>query len=110
MAAEISSLTTNSCVTRRETTVSTEISGELVALDIRHGVCYGLNRIGTRIWQLLDSPRSTAQIVDTLVTEYDVSRDMCMEQTLGLLGDLRAAGLIKSCAGEVAGGQAHVSP
>jgi hypothetical protein len=36
---------------RRSTSAATaEIDGQLVALDINKGVCYGLNEVGTRIW------------------------------------------------------------
>ena len=40
-----------------------EIDKEIVALSIEHGTCYGLNRVGSRIWNLLASP---AQIGDLL--------------------------------------------
>ena len=78
-----------------ESAISTEIDGELVALDVTRGVCYGLNRIGTRIWQLLETPRSAREISNTLVQEFDVSPDACAEQTLNLLRELMAAELVR---------------
>ena len=45
------SLTT--VVARRDGFVEAEIDDEIVALSIEHGTCYGLNRVGSRIWNLL---------------------------------------------------------
>ena len=89
-----SSLTPDTRLARAAAAVSAEISGELVALDVTRGVCYGLNRIGTRIWQLMETPQSTREIVELMITEYDVPPKVCMEQTLNLLRDLLAAELV----------------
>jgi hypothetical protein len=91
----MSSLTEDTRVEWTETAISTEIDGELVALDVTKGVCYGLNRIGTRIWQLLESPRSAREIAEILVTEFDVTPELCRQQTLSLLGELAAAELVR---------------
>lgn len=95
MANGMSSLTEDTPVQWTQTAISTEIDGELVALDVTKGVCYGLNRVGTRIWQLVESPRSAREIAEILVTEFDVSPDVCREQTLSLLRDLAAAELVR---------------
>lgn len=94
MGDSSASLTADSYVARAETALSAEVGGELVALDVNRGVCYGLNHIGTRIWQLLETPRFVREIVDTLVREYEVSPEVCAEQTLNLLRDLLAAELV----------------
>lgn len=88
------SLTADTPVGWSETAISTEIDGELVALDVTKGVCYGLNRMGTRIWQLIETPRSARQIAEVLVTEFDVSPEDCTEQTLNLLRELSVAELV----------------
>jgi hypothetical protein len=89
------SLTLDTPVGWAETAISTEIDGELVALDVTKGVCYGLNRIGTRIWQLVETPRSAREVADVLADEFDVSRDVCLEQTMALLRELAAAELVR---------------
>jgi hypothetical protein len=95
MAEKIHSLTDDTRVEKSENAISTEIDGELVALDVTRGVCYGLNRVGTRIWQLLDSPRSAREIADILVEEFDVPPEQCSKQTLDLLRELKAAELVR---------------
>jgi hypothetical protein len=87
-------LTEDTPLRRSETAVSAEVGGELVALDVTRGVCYGLNSVGTRVWQLLETPRSTSEIVETLIAEYEVSPEVCTEQTSSLLSDLLGAHLV----------------
>lgn len=91
----MSGITEDTLVQWAETAISTEIEGELVALDVTKGVCYGLNRVGTRIWQLLEQPRSAREVADILVEQFDVSPEECREQTLNLVRELAAAELVR---------------
>src|SRR5262249_60852481 len=75
--------------------LSAEIDDEIVALSIEHGTCYGLNRVGSRIWTLLARPVRIRDLVATLLTEYEVDPDICERQVLDLLEEFRAEGLIK---------------
>jgi hypothetical protein len=86
------SLTT--LVTRSDGFVEAELDGEVVALSIERGTCYGLNRVGSRIWGLLGSPFRIGDLCSTLLTEYRVDPDVCQREVLDLLEELRAEGLI----------------
>lgn len=80
-------------VMRTTTSATAEIDGQLVALDVTQGVCYGLNHVATRIWALIEQPHTGQAIVDQLAEEYDVDVDTCRDHTLALLNDLVEAGL-----------------
>ena len=95
MGGDKDSLTADTPVAWAETALSTNIDGELVALDVTKGVCYGLNRMGTRIWELIETPRSARQVADILVSEFDVAPDVCLDETLSLLRELAAAELVR---------------
>ena len=41
-------------------------------LNLKNGIYYGLDPVGARVWNLLQQPRSVAEIRDILSTEYDV--------------------------------------
>ena len=72
--------------------LSQEVNGETVLLDLE-GECYfGLNEVGTRIWQLLQCESSVGE--DTLSGEYDVSREQLESDVGGLLDKLIKAGLL----------------
>lgn len=83
-------------VSRSDSAVVAEVDGQLVALDVNQGVCYGLNRVATRIWNLIQTPTTADKIVDVLTQEFDVDRATCLAETLYLLTDLQAAGLARA--------------
>ena len=74
--------------------LSTEIGDEVVILGLKDSVYYGLSRVGTRIWQLLQTRRTVDEIVDALVAEYDVTRQDAADDLQRLLIDLQARGLV----------------
>ena len=74
--------------------IEAEIDNEIVALSIERGTCYGLNRVGSRIWNLLATPTRISDICATLLREYRVDPTVCERQVLDLLEELRAEGLI----------------
>ena len=74
--------------------LSQEVNGETVLLDLE-GECYfGLNEVGTRIWQLLQGKISLGEALDTLSDEYDVSREQLECDVGALLDKLAEAGLV----------------
>lgn len=68
---------------------------ELVILNLRDGVYYGLEDVGVRLWNLLQRPVTVAAIRDALVAEYDVEPDRCARDVRALLQELAARGLIE---------------
>jgi hypothetical protein len=74
--------------------IETAIDDEIVALSIERGTCYGMNRVGSRIWNLLATPIRISDLCATLVATYKVDPDVCERQVLDLLEELRAEGLI----------------
>jgi hypothetical protein len=70
------------------------VDDEAVALDLDAGQYYGLNAVGTRIWQLLSEGRSVPSICDTLVEEYDVTPDAVRPDVEAFIGELLANGLL----------------
>ena len=73
-----------------------EIDGEILALSIEQGTCYGMNRVGSRIWNLLAKPIRVCDLCATLLAAYRVDPDVCERQVLELLEGLRAEGLIRT--------------
>lgn len=74
--------------------VSSELSGEVVILNIGAGVYHGLETTGARVWQLIQQPIRVADIRDAIVREYDVDPAQCELDLLELLEDLLAHGLL----------------
>jgi hypothetical protein len=82
-------------IARSAEPVEAEIDGEVVMMSLRRGKYYGLDAIGTRIWQLLGTPSTVAAICDVLQQEFDVDTETCSRDVVALLEQLAAEGLIE---------------
>jgi hypothetical protein len=89
------SLSLSSRVKVSDDTLFQELSGETVLLELSRGVYYGLDEVGTRIWNLLAEGRSLEETVDVLVTEYDVDRARGAADVLRLVGELEERRLLE---------------
>lgn len=85
-----------SVVVRSNDLVQAEVNGEIVALHIEKGACYGLNRVGSRIWELAATPVCVRDISAIISKEYDVAPLVCQSDILDLLEGLRGEGLIEA--------------
>ncbi|MEJ5364712.1 MAG: PqqD family protein [Desulfosoma sp.] len=74
--------------------VSTDLQGETVILDLKSGVYYGLDAIGTEVWRMIQKPRSVKSILEALLNKYEVAPDRCEMDLVSLLEDLHANNLV----------------
>jgi hypothetical protein len=75
--------------------LSSTIGSEQVMLNLRDGIYYGLEAIGSEIWTLLQQPITVAEICQVVVDRYDVEGERCRQDVVGLLGELVKRGLIE---------------
>jgi Coenzyme PQQ synthesis protein D (PqqD) len=68
--------------------------GHTVLLDYAGGQYYGLDEVGTRIWELVRDGKTLGGIVATLEAEYDVGRAVLQEDVSALLAELAARRLV----------------
>ncbi len=62
-----------------------EIDGEVVMLSIENSEYYGMDKVGSRIWQLLENPMRFNELVSCLMEEYDVTEEQCHQETLDFI-------------------------
>ena len=74
--------------------MSQEVSGETVLLDLKSEQYFGLDEVGTRIWQLLQEKGELQPVFDTVLEEYGVEADQLKADLNELLGQLEKAGLL----------------
>jgi hypothetical protein len=74
--------------------VASEFGDELVVLNLRDGVYYGLEDVGARIWKLMQNPVSVTAIREALLAEYDVEPARCEQAICTLLAQLVDKGLV----------------
>lgn len=69
---------------------------EKALLSAARGRYYGLNGPASRIWDLLATPRSVAEICEALMAEFEVDLATCLHDTTGLVAELLQEGLIST--------------
>ena len=72
-----------------------ELDGEAVLLNLQTGKYFGLDPMGTRIWQLLVEHGSPGMAYNILLEEYDVDAKRLSTEMLALVDQLAAHGLIR---------------
>jgi hypothetical protein len=77
-----------------------ELDGESVVLDLSSGRYFGLNAVGTRVWQLIQEGHPVAGLIRTVTAEYDADAAAVEQDVLSLLEDLRTRGLVVEPPGE----------
>jgi len=82
-------------VKRNNEVFANEIDGEAVMMNIQTGKYYGLDEIGSRIWELMEQKIQVKAIIDQLKKEYDVSEQQCKTDVLNLLNELKTNQLIE---------------
>jgi len=75
--------------------LSQEVCGETVLLDLKNESYFGLDEVGTRIWQLLQEKGDTDYVSEKILEEYDVQEDQLRNDIEGLIGKLVEEGLIE---------------
>lgn len=71
-----------------------ELQGEAVLLDLDSQRYFGLDAVGTRIWQLLGQHGDEGAILDALEQEFDADRETLERDLQDFLQRLTEAGLI----------------
>lgn len=80
-----------------------ELAGETVLLNLNTGVYFGLDPIGTRIWQLLQDHRQLQDILPVLLQEFEVDEARCHADLLELVSALCSHGLLTAVSEAAAG-------
>ena len=67
-------------------------------MSVAAGRYYGLNAVASRIWELLDSPKTIAQLCAQLSEEFEVDAQTCEAEVLKFVQDLIDNGLVHEAA------------
>ena len=66
-----------------------------VLLDIKQGLCFSMNPVGARVWEMLKAGSSVDQIARALELEFQVPRTQIEADIAEFLDDLRVRNLIR---------------
>ena len=79
-----------------EEAISQEVGGETVILDLNGEQYFGLDAVGTRIWQLLKECGETEEVFDRMLGEFDVAPEQLRKDLTQLISQLSDAGLVET--------------
>ena len=88
-----SQLSLESKVQRSSEPLQAGLDGEVVMMSVEKGSYYGLDPVGSRIWELLEAPRKVSEVVDELLDVYEVEPEVCQRDTVSFLEALIDEGL-----------------
>ena len=78
-----------------EDVVFRELQGEAVILSLESSTYFGLDPIGTRIWELCVTHRSLRAVWEIMQDEFDAPGDALQSDLLTFIDELSANGLVK---------------
>ncbi len=81
-------ITPETIISQIEEIVASGIDGETVMMSVENGKYYGLDDIGSRIWELIERPVKVSDLIDTLLERFDVDRETCERDVLKFLNGL----------------------
>ena len=84
----------NQTVTLSPDVISQEVSGETVLLDLESENYFGLDEVGTRVWQLIQVSGDLENVFNTLLDEYEVSPERLQQDLDKLLTEINGLGLV----------------
>lgn len=76
--------------------LTTEVDDELGMMSIKNGSYYTLNPVGKRIWQLLEQGIAIDDMINILVKEYNVSKEICKNDIIDLMNVLEKKSLVNT--------------
>ena len=74
--------------------LAVDMDGDLVMMSIERGNYYGVGGIGPHVWQLLETPRTTAELIDDICQEFEVDQTTALADVEHFLADLVEHGLV----------------
>lgn len=74
--------------------VSANVDGERVLLNVAAGTYHGMNAVGSRVFDLVGEPQRVDDVVAAVHEEFDVDTETATADVRAFLGDLVDAGLV----------------
>lgn len=70
-------ITMQSTVCAAKNQVSCDLAGEAVILSLDQGMYYTMNPVGARIWSMLQTSMPVQEILDSLMSEFEIGAETC---------------------------------
>ena len=85
----------NQKVTFADTVFAQEVDGEMVLLDMESENYFGLDEVGTSIWQAMQEKETLQEVFEVLLDQYEVEPEMLEHDLSDFVGKLLESGLVE---------------
>lgn len=82
-------------IVRDSEIIFSEMDGETVMMSIENGEYYGIDPVGSRIWELIETPVKVSGLCEILGAEYKVTPEQCSKDVMSFLNDMLEKGIVK---------------
>jgi hypothetical protein len=93
--SDMTEIKNDSIIYRQTDIVFNKLDDEIVMMSIKNGEYYGLDNIGSRIWEIIEKPVTLIQLVHKLKEEYNVEIQQCENDVIEFLEMLLKKNLIQ---------------
>lgn len=83
----------NQKITFSETVFAQEVDGEMVLLDMNSENYFGLDEVGTAIWQAMQESGSLEEVYQAMLEQYEVEPEVLEKDLLDFAQKLSDSGL-----------------
>ena len=82
-------------ITFSETVFAQEVDGEMVLLDMESENYFGLDEVGTAIWQAMQEKETLHEVLDALLEQYEVEAEVLERDLSNFVTKLLESGLVE---------------
>ncbi len=87
-------LNKNTLLARNPDLIGADMDGEMVMMSIDKGAYYGINNMGSWIWNLLENEMTVLAIIDSVCDAYEVEAKQAHKDIMEFLSNLLEHGLV----------------
>ncbi|MBI4789684.1 MAG: PqqD family protein [Chloroflexi bacterium] len=88
-------ITLETRIAKSDEIVAGKIDDEFVMMSIDNGKYYLMNPTGSRIWALLDEPRTIGELCAVLTGEFKITAADCQKEVVEFIDQLAARQVVK---------------
>lgn len=78
-----------------ETVFAQEVDGEMVLLDMESENYFGLDEVGTSIWQAMQEYGTLQEVFNAMLEQYDVEEKVLKKDLIDFVEKLAESGLVE---------------
>ena len=85
----------NQKITFSDTVFAQEVDGEMVLLDMESENYFGLDEVGTAIWQAMQEKETLQEVFEVLLEQYEVEAEVLEKDLSDFVEKLLESGLVE---------------